>query len=155
MSDFKYIITIGREYGAGGRTVAKRLSELLDIPYYDKDIMRLASDASGIFQGLFGRVDEYSSSRPSLFAGSEIYKGELIGPDKKDFMSDQNLFNYQAKVIHELAEKEDCVIVGRCSNYVLSDLFTGIFSEAPDCFRHIRQTGCFAVFIHEDVFTVL
>ena len=47
MSDFKYIITIGREYGAGGRTVAKRISELLDIPYYDKDIIKITAQETG------------------------------------------------------------------------------------------------------------
>ena len=118
----RHVITISRQYGSGGRTIGMMLARRLGIDYYDKDIMRLASDESGIFQGLFGRVDEYSSSRPSLFSGSEIYTGELIGPDKKEFTSDQNLFNYQAKAIRQLAESENCVIVGRCSNYILRDL---------------------------------
>ena len=70
---------------------------------------------------LFGRVDEYSSAKKPLFGKNGIYSGELISPQSKDFTSDENLFNYQAKIIRELAGKESCVIIGRCSNYILKD----------------------------------
>ena len=62
-----YVITIARQYGSGGRTIGQRLSRNLGIAYYDKDIIRLASDDSGIHPELFGRVDEYSSAKPPLF----------------------------------------------------------------------------------------
>ena len=88
---------------------------------YDKDIIRIASEDSGIHETLFGRVDEYTSARRPLFGKKGIYSGELIPPQSKDFTSDENLFNYQAKVIRELAEKESCVIIGRCANFVLKD----------------------------------
>lgn len=116
-----YVITIARQYGSGGRTVGEMLAKKLGIAYYDKDIIRMASEDSGIHETLFGRVDEYSSAKPSLFAKSSIYKGELIPPQSKDFTSDENLFNYQAKIIRHLAETESCVIIGRCSNYILKD----------------------------------
>ena len=104
-----YVITIARQYGSGGRTVGEMLSKKLGISYYDKDIIRMASDDSGIHETLFGRVDEYSSAKPPLFKKESIYT------------SDENLFNYQAKTIRHLAETESCVIIGRCSNYVLKD----------------------------------
>ena len=53
---------------------------------------------------------------------SRPYEGELLPPEDKEFVSDDNLFNYQAKVIKELAQKESCVIVGRCASYILRDL---------------------------------
>ncbi len=119
MSD-SYVITIARQYGSGGRTVGDMLSKTLRIPYYDKDIIRLASEDSGIHEKLFGRVDEYSSAKPPLFGKNGIYTGEIIPPGSRDFTSDINLFNYQAKVIRELAEKESCVIIGRCGNFILN-----------------------------------
>ena len=116
-----YVITIARQYGSGGRTVGEMLSKKLGISYYDKDIIRMASDDSGIHETLFGRVDEYRSAKPPLFKKESIYTGDLIPPHSKEFTSDENLFNYQAKTIRHLAETESCVIIGRCSNYVLKD----------------------------------
>ena len=116
-----YVITIARQYGSGGRTVGEMLSKKLGISYYDKDIIRMSSDDSGIHETLFGRVDEYSSAKPPLFKKESIYTVDLIPPHSKEFTSDENLFNYQAKTIRHLAETESCVIIGRCSNYVLKD----------------------------------
>ena len=108
-----FVITIARQYGSGGRTVGEMLAKKLGIGYYDKDIIRMASEDSGIHETLFGRVDEYSSAKKPLFGKNGIYSGELISPQSKDFTSDENLFNYQAKIIRELAGKESCVIIGR------------------------------------------
>ena len=116
-----FVITIARQYGSGGRTIGEMLAKKLGISYYDKDIIRMASEDSGIHEELFGRVDEYSSAKPPLFGKTGIYTGELIPPQSKDFTSDENLFNYQAKIIRHLAETESCVIIGRCSNYILKD----------------------------------
>ena len=115
-----FVITIARQYGSGGRTVGEMLAKKLGIGYYDKDIIRMASEDSGIHETLFGRVDEYSSAKKPLFGKNGIYSGELISPQSKDFTSDENLFNYQAKIIRELAGKESCVIIGRCSNVRMS-----------------------------------
>ena len=115
-----YVITIAREYGSGGSTIGVRLSEKLGIPYYDKDIIKLASEDSGIHEELFGRVDEYTSAKPPLFGKTGLYKGEVMPPQSKEFTSDENLFNYQAKIIRELAETRSCVIIGRCSNIILN-----------------------------------
>ena len=132
-----FVITIARQYGSGGRTVGEMLAKKLGIGYYDKDIIRIASEDSGIHETLFGRVDEYTSARRPLFGKKGIYSGELIPPQSKDFTSDENLFNYQAKVVNDLAEKESCVIVGRCVNYVFKDRpnTLRVFIHAPWGFR--------------------
>ena len=132
-----FVITIARQYGSGGRTVGEMLAKKLGIGYYDKDIIRMASEDSGIHETLFGRVDEYSSAKKPLFGKNGIYSGELISPQSKDFTSDENLFNYQAKVVNDLAEKESCVIVGRCVNYVFKDRpnTLRVFIHAPWEFR--------------------
>ena len=116
-----FVITIARQYGSCGRVVGEILARQLGISYYDKDILRLASEDSGVHEKLFGRVDEYSTEKFPLFSKPGVYTGELLTPDSKAFTSDDNLFSYQAKVIRLLAERESCVIIGRCSNYILKD----------------------------------
>ncbi|MBR2259517.1 MAG: cytidylate kinase-like family protein [Blautia sp.] len=115
-------ITIARQYGSGGRSIGEILSKRLGIGYYDKDIIRMASEDSGINEALFGRVDEHTGTKPGFFSRSGSYgSGALIPPPSRDFISDDNLFNYQARVIRHLAETESCVIIGRCANFLLKD----------------------------------
>lgn len=113
------IITIARGLGSGGRTIGKMLSEDLDIKYYDKDLIKLASDESGINERFFGLVDE--KLKGSFLRRGGVYKGDLLQPEHPDFTSDKNLFNFSAKVITELADKEPAVIVGRCADFILRD----------------------------------
>ena len=116
------VIAINREYGSGGKTIGEMLSKELGIHYYDKEILHLAADVSGINEALFVVKDEDTTARASLFrAASKVYTGELIAPGSRDFTSEQNLFNYQAKVIKTLAETESCIVVGRCADFVLKD----------------------------------
>ena len=105
--------------GSGGRTIGKMLSEELGYKYYDKDLIRLASEESGISEAFFGRVDE--KIKTSFIKRNGIYKGGVIDPSSREFTSDKNLFNFQAKIIKQLADKEPAVIVGRCADYILQD----------------------------------
>lgn len=114
------VITISREFGSGGRQIGLRLSEKLEIPYYDKDLIKLASEKSGINENLFGLADE--RPKGGLFKKVKVYKGEVVSPSSREFTSEENLFNYQAKVIKELAETgSPCIIIGRCADFVLSE----------------------------------
>lgn len=132
-----FVITIARQYGSGGRTVGEMLAKKLGVSYYDKEIIQMASDISGIDVSLFGRVEGGEKVKASLFNKTGLYKGNLISPNSKEFISDENLFNYQAKVIHDLAEKEPFVVVGRCVNYVLKDRpdTLRVFVHAPWDYR--------------------
>lgn len=116
-----FVITIARGYGSGGRTIGKMLAADLDIPYYDRNLLRLASDDSGINEQLFIEADEKVKHTLLYKVAKNVYKGEIIPPDRDDFVSNENLFNYQAKIIKELAMKESCVIIGRCADYILKD----------------------------------
>ena len=103
----KTVITIARSYVSGGRTLGKLLAEELGINCYDREILRMASDDSGINEALFGQTDEKLKKSPLFrIARKNPYKGGVIPPESADFVSDDNLFNYQAKVIRELAEEE-------------------------------------------------
>ena len=130
----KVVITIARQYGSGGRTVGKMLAKELGIPYYDKELLKKASEESGINEGLFAGADETLKSSPLLRITKKVYQGQLISPDSNDFTSAENLFNYQAKVIKQLAEEESCVIIGRCADYVLRDYdnVLSVFVHAPE-----------------------
>ena len=115
------VITISRMYGSGGRTVAGMLSQRLNIPFYDKDLVKLASEDSGINETLFVNADEKVKNSHIFKVAKSVYNGEIIPPESKDFTSNRNLFNFQAKIIKKLAETESCVIVGRCAEFVLKD----------------------------------
>lgn len=115
----KIVITIARSYGSGGRTLGKLLAKDLGIACYDRELLRMASDDSGINEALFGEVDE--KKKVSLFKSTKPYTGQILPPESDGFVSDDNLFSLQAKIIKELAEKESCIIIGRCADYILKD----------------------------------
>ena len=119
----KTVITIARSYGSGGKTLGNLLAKDLGINCYSREILRMASDESGINEALFGEVDEKMKKSPLLFniLKKNPYKGGVLPPESSDFVSDDNLFNYQAKVIKDLAAQESCIIIGRCADYVLKD----------------------------------
>jgi cytidylate kinase len=139
----KYVITIARGYGSGGRTIGKMLAEKLDIPFYDRDLLRLASDDSGINQDLFAKADEKIKKSLLFNIANKAYKGELIPPDSDDFVSNDNLFNYQAKIIKELATTESCIIIGRCADFILKDYenVIKVFVHAPleKCIETLKE----------------
>ena len=125
------VITIARSYGSGGRTLGKLLAKELGIHCYDRELLRMASEQSGINEALFGEVDD---------------KGEIVPPESDDFVSDDNLFNYQAKIIKEVAAEESCVIIGRCADFILKDNpdVVRLFFYAPkeDCIARVKtQNG--------------
>ena len=117
----KFVITIARTCGSGGSYVAEALEKKLGINIYGQDILQLASEDSGISIDLFARSDEELKSNPLFKFTKYIYDGKLIPPSSSDFTSQENLFNYQAKVLKELAEKENFVVIGRCADFVLKD----------------------------------
>ena len=129
----KFVITIAREYGSGGRTIGRMLAKELDVPFYDRELLRLASDESGINEALFANADEKLKNSLLFKAFRKSYSGEMIPPDSDDFISNQNLFSFQAKVIRELASTESCIIIGRCADFILRDMdhVLRIYVHAP------------------------
>lgn len=129
----KTVVTIARQYGSGGRTIGEMLSKELNVHYYDKELLKLASEDSGINEKLFVNADEKIKMTNLFKVIKNVYTGQLIPPESDDFVSDNNLFNYQAKIIKELAEEESCVIIGRCADYVLKDYdnVLSVFIHAP------------------------
>lgn len=115
------VITIGRQYGSGGREIGKKISELLGIAYYDDELISLAAKNSGMNHETLTNVDEKATNSllytlamgGSLFGGNAALAYEMPINDK--------LYIAQSEVIKDLAMKEHCVIIGRCADYVLKD----------------------------------
>ena len=115
------VITISSEFGSGGREIGKRLSEKLDVPFYDKELLELASKESGICRELFDRNDEaYTNSfLYSLVMGS--YPVSADGRISPEMPMNQRIFLAQFDTIKNIAKQGPCVIVGRCADYVLKN----------------------------------
>ena len=116
------IITISREFGSGGREIGKKLSEKLDVPIYDKELLEMASKESGIARELFVKNDE---SYTNSFLYSLVMGNYPVSPDGRlnpELPLNHKIFLAQFETIKKLAEKGPCVIVGRCADYVLKEM---------------------------------
>ena len=82
----RFVITVARETGSGGHDITRKLSEALGVPYYDRDLLRLASEVSGIHERLFGAADERIGLRQMLSAAEKVYTGEILPPDSDDYI---------------------------------------------------------------------
>jgi cytidylate kinase len=129
-----FIITIARTMGSGGKQIGMNLAQKLGIPCYESQILSMASEYSGINVKNFVLADEkLSGNRLINLLKSAPSTDELISPNDKNFVSDQNLFNFQARIIKDLANNESCVIIGKCANFVLRDFYNvvSVFIHAP------------------------
>lgn len=129
-----YVITIARGFGSGGKEIGNMLSAELGIPCYEKQILMMASESSGLSTSLFSQVDE---KLRGSFAKNKL-KGypntnKVVEPTEKKFISDINLFNIQAEIIRELAKTESCIIIGKCADAILRsyDNVVSVYIEAP------------------------
>ncbi len=118
----KAIITIGRQYGSGGRAVGRMLADRLGIPFYDKELIELAAKEGGMSPEVFERVDEKptSSLLYSLAVGSASI-GSMQYMQQAELPLNDRLFILSSGVIRDLARQGSCVIIGRCANYILRE----------------------------------
>jgi cytidylate kinase len=139
-----YVITIARGFGSGGKQIGLDLARELNIPCYESQILSMASEYSGISIKKFAQVDE-------KLRGTGFLQGlkaapntdDVVSPSEKKFVSDNNLFTIQTRIIRELAERESCIIIGKCANYILRDLSNviSVYIEAPRayCLRRVMD----------------
>ena len=134
MGEWKHIITIGREYGAGGRSVAKRISDLLGIPHYDKEIIQLAAEKTGLSEEMIRGTEEHESGKTLL---------NWFLPSGSASAYDQAILA-QAQTIRKIAEQGPCVIVGRGADYILRDfphlVNVFLYAEKKDKVRYAMET---------------
>ncbi|MDD7467829.1 MAG: cytidylate kinase-like family protein [Floccifex porci] len=106
------VVTITREFGSGGRTIAKKLAEELGYDYYDYELVQKIAQESGFAEGF---IEEF---------GEEVSTGgffSFFGNNWGALNINDQLYFVERKVILELAEKGNCIIVGRCADYILKD----------------------------------
>ena len=126
----KRIITISREFGSGGRSVGKLVAEKLGYRFYDRELVNKVAERSGFSPEFIEESGEYASARSSLlFALATASQYSADGLSMHD-----RLYIEQTKIIKELAAEGDCVIVGRCADFILRD-----------------WKECLHVFIHADM----
>lgn len=119
------VITISREFGSGGRTIGKKVADKLQIPCYDAALIQEMVKETGFTEKYIKEAGEYA---PGGFL-SAAFSNRMFGPTNEDI-----LWENQCKAITALAEKGDCVIVGRCADYILQN-----------------KADCLKVFIHADM----
>ena len=127
------VVTIGRQFGSGGRELGRKLAERLGYKYYDKELLSEAAKRAGVSEEFFEKTDErfpkflngvfsfaFGLNPVSYFSGSTS-------------ISSDSLYRAQSDFIHSLAEQDSCVIVGRTSDYVLRDhpRVVNVFVHAP------------------------
>lgn len=129
----KKVITISRECGSGGHTIGKLIAEKLNVSFYDKRLLELVVQQSGLTEDVIKEQGEYTTTSLLYTLATNISysynvntKGNMILPDQ--------IFAFQTEIIKGLAEKESCVIVGRCSDYILRN-----------------RDDCLHVFIHANM----
>lgn len=132
----KTIITISREFGSGGRLIGQRLAERLGVPYYDKQLLDRIAEESGYSAEMI-RESEMKAKNSFLYSLSSAMGVRDAGPESMSL--NEKFFKAQFDTIRRIAEEGSCVIVGRCSDYILrtypeaSHIF--IYAEEEDKIR--------------------
>ncbi len=123
----KSVITISREFGSGGRSIGKAVAEALGYDFYDKELIERIAEETGLSREYIERNGEHARNK-------NIFAYAFVGRDQNGVSIEDYLWRKQREIILELAEKGNCVIVGRCADYILRD-----------------RSDCLHVFIHADL----
>lgn len=117
-----YVINLGRQLGSGGKEIGEKLAKELNIAFYDKELIRLASEESGLCKEFFEKADERTQKTfiGALFGNRVPFVGDGAIP-YGSCLSNDALFKIQSDVIRGLAENGSCLFVGRCADYILRD----------------------------------
>lgn len=138
----KYVITVGRRMGSGGRALGRKLAEKLGIAFFDKELLLDAAKRSGLAPEMFERNDE---RRPHFISGLFSFNMGMgpVATYTSSTISDDALYKAQCDFIHEIAAAGPCVIVGRTADYVLRDtpnvINIFVHADIDDCARRIME----------------
>lgn len=128
------VICISRSYGSGGRTVGKQLSEQSGLPCYDRELIYLALESSSLNKELLARHDE-KLEKPSFSS---------VPSEMNPYRSRDDVFDYQSRMIRELADQGDCILIGRCAAHILKHTrhkLLRVFVWAPEyvCIQRVME----------------
>lgn len=129
---YKTIITIGRQYGSGGREIGELLAKEMDIPYYDRELVAMAAQKSGVSPEVYANIDETATNSLLYALSTGAYMFSSHFTTLSDLPLNDKLYILQNNIINDIVKNEGaCVIVGRCADYILRD-----------------NPNCMSVFIH-------
>lgn len=141
--DCKYVITVGRQFGSGGREFARHIADAFGIGYYDKELLLEAARHAGVDAGFFERSDE---KFPTFTGGGFSFNMGISSMPwyTPSSISDESIYRDMSDVIKEIADRGPCVIVGRSADYVLRDSgipTVNLFIHAPmeECVKRILR----------------
>lgn len=130
-----HVITIGRQFGSGGREIGQKLAARLGIGYYDKELLHEIEKATGLRADFISTGDEQPHG---------VWAHALAGVLYDGIHTQEQIFRFQSETIRRLAEKESCVIVGRCADYILRDhpgrVDTFVHAPLDFCVERLRAT---------------
>lgn len=134
MKELNTIITIGRQFGSGGKEIAEIIAKTLDIPMYDKEMLAVAAKDSGICRELFESHDEKPTNSFLYSLVMDTYSMGYSPNTYMDMPINHKVFLAQFDAIKKIADQGPCVLVGRCADYALE-----------------AYNNCLSVFIHADL----
>lgn len=139
----KFVITIGRQLGSGGRAIGTQIAERLGVRMYDRQLLTMAAEQSGLCPQCFEEADEKQSHRIlSTLIG--YLRSPFANETNTNILSNDSLFKIQSDVIRNVAERESALFVGRCADYILRDhprcLSVFITADRADRIERICRT---------------
>lgn len=135
------IITIGREFGSGGRELGKRLAELLGIAYYDEEIIAAIAQRSALAEDYVNQVVE---KRIRTYYPITVAATLAVAPEDSTYAINRSIFAAQTEILEAMAQKSDCVIVGRCADHILKDFHPFrifVYADMPSRIARCRAKG--------------
>jgi cytidylate kinase len=137
------IITIEREYASGGREVGQKVAEALGIPFYNREILEMASERCGVSVDYLASAEE---AAPKSFLYTLMLSSNPTRSIEDNLPLSDKVYIVETNIIRELAEKEDCVIVGRCASYILRShkpfrifVHASLDSRLRRCMEHLEE----------------
>lgn len=133
MKDKHFVVTIGREFGSGGKEIGEKLAEKLGVKCYDKELLAIAAKNSGMCHEIFEMHDEKPTNSFLYSIVMDTYAGVYNPQAMIDMPINQKVFLAQFDAIKNIAENESCVIVGRCADYALENMsnLVSVFIHSP------------------------
>lgn len=140
----KKIITVSRQFGSGGRSIAKMIADELGYDYYNSDLIKIVADETGFDPTYVADAGEYAPGKSILSYALSSATAHSTG---KNINASDYLWTTQSRIISDLAEKGNCVIVGRCADYILRDRddCLNVFIHAADQYRAKRIVDIYGV----------
>lgn len=127
-----FVITIGRQFGSGGKEIGEKLAQKLNVKCYDKELLAIAAKDSGLCEQMFEMHDEKPTNSFLYSIVMDTYAGIYNPHNMVEMPINQKVFLAQFETIKKIAEQESCIIVGRCADYALEEMsgMTSIFIHA-------------------------